>query len=417
MNQLLSKNKVLFVIYFTFFSSTAFSQSDFRPGFYITWENDTVYGLIDYRGEIRNARLCVFKTNENAETVKFVPEQIKAYKFSESKFYLSEKIPLDEGIEQVFLEFLVDGITNLFYYQDNKNSKYFLEDRTGKLFELADDKNMEYIPGKGNVVRHSYQYIGLLKAAFADCMPIQSKVDKVKLGHKSLINITKDYHDYVCDSEECIVYKKELRKLNPRFAPIAGVSAATLSFDRGLFSKFTFEQSAGYFLGFLVNTNVPRLNEKLSFEAEINIRKNNYYGSYSYQTEITNTYYHAQFNLISFQPSIAVKYKFPKGKVKPTLALGIFSNHIISKSQQILLDYIYSERIDTYEMDYKPITNSLIGSFFAVGCNYEINSKHEYFASLKYDYSTSAKNIDSTAKLDNLKTQISSFDLSTGIYF
>ena len=35
------------------------AQSDFRPGYYITNDLDTVFGLIDYRGEIRDSRICV----------------------------------------------------------------------------------------------------------------------------------------------------------------------------------------------------------------------------------------------------------------------------------------------------------------------------------------------------------------------
>lgn len=38
------------------------AQTDFRPGYYTTWENDTVYGLIDYRSEIRNSKICEYRS-------------------------------------------------------------------------------------------------------------------------------------------------------------------------------------------------------------------------------------------------------------------------------------------------------------------------------------------------------------------
>lgn len=64
----------------------------FRNGYYITLENDTVYGLIDYRGEVRNSQTCVFKMSEVAEPEKFDPSEIQAYRFTDGKFYISKQI-------------------------------------------------------------------------------------------------------------------------------------------------------------------------------------------------------------------------------------------------------------------------------------------------------------------------------------
>ena len=40
--------------------STIYAQSNYRPGFIITLQKDTVYGVIDYRTDKINATRCVF---------------------------------------------------------------------------------------------------------------------------------------------------------------------------------------------------------------------------------------------------------------------------------------------------------------------------------------------------------------------
>lgn len=199
----------LFVASFIF---QAEAQTDFRNGYYITLENDTVFGLLDYRGEVKNSQTCVFKNDDSAEPQKFNPGEIQSYRFTDGKFYVSKKIETDSVERNVFLEFLVDGITNLYFLRDINNYKYFLEDKNGKFLELSNETITEKVDGKGEIQRKSNRYIGVLLASFADCKEIQPQINNVNLGHKSLINITKNYHNYVCDTEECIVYEKKYNR-------------------------------------------------------------------------------------------------------------------------------------------------------------------------------------------------------------
>lgn len=54
----------LLILFFAILIASAtslFAQFDFRPGYVVTSENDTLHGLIDCKGNKANARKCVFR--------------------------------------------------------------------------------------------------------------------------------------------------------------------------------------------------------------------------------------------------------------------------------------------------------------------------------------------------------------------
>ncbi len=369
-----------------FISFLSISQTDFRPGYYITWENDTIYGLVDYRGEIRNSAFCEFKKTQKAETQRFSAYEIQAYRFIDSKYYVSKKVKTGDEEKQVFLEFLVNGITNLYYYAEINNPVYFIEDRNGNLIELSNTTKDEFIEGRGLVRRQDFRYIGVLKATFADCMEIQPDIENIKLEHKSLIKLSKEYHDLVCDGEQCIIYEKQLPVMQIKIAPLAGMSTSFLSFEERQFSHFNFNQNFAPLIGLVFNITMPRFNEKLSIELESNISYPKYFGSYIENTQYVNDYYQAQINIYNLQNSASLKYTFPRGKIKPTFAVGYSSNIFLSKDQCIIKESKLDNKIYTFISDSTPLDSSVFGFHIQFGCNYVLLKKHNAFTNLKLIY-------------------------------
>ena len=141
----INKNILLFqctLFAFIFLIGKINAQSDFRSGYYISNKNDTVYGLLDFRGEIRNAKVCVFKESEESESKTFLPGEIAAYRFDNSKYYVSRTVKIENENRTVFLEYLVNGITDLFFYRDIDGDIYFIEDKDGTLHELVEEEKI-----------------------------------------------------------------------------------------------------------------------------------------------------------------------------------------------------------------------------------------------------------------------------------
>jgi hypothetical protein len=405
---ILTKLKYLIVFpIVTFFIFNAKAQTDFRSGYYITLENDTVFGLLDYRGEVKNSQTCVFKNDDSSEPQKFNPGEIQSYRFTDGKFYVSKKIETDSVEKTVFLEFLVDGITNLYFLRDINNYKYFLEDKNGKFLELSNETITEKVDGKGEIQRKSNRYIGVLHASFADCKEIQPQINNVNLGHKSLINITKDYHNYVCDTEECIVYEKKVQPAKVRFAPVIKSGVAGFHFDKGIFTNYDIAPDFYFGAGMIMNTVFPGINEKVSFEFEVDVNQYNFHGSYEEQNASIKETYNLYLDLFSIQPTLSAKYTFPTGKVKPTVAVGVYADIFAGINEKIVTEKQHQDTVYTYESYETPITPMVFGGFLQFGCNYELSDR-TFFTNLRLCYSTNQN--------QGIKSIIQSVNLNLGMF-
>lgn len=77
-----------------------YAQNNYRPGFIITVQKDTIYGEIDYRTDKMNAKRCVFQSQGNdTEPVTYHPFEILGYRFTDDgKYYVSKNIELKYGV-------------------------------------------------------------------------------------------------------------------------------------------------------------------------------------------------------------------------------------------------------------------------------------------------------------------------------
>ena len=362
------------------------AQTDFRPGYYITWDNDTVYGLIDFRGEIRNSKLCEFRKNESSETRRLEPSDIQAYRFADDKYYISKEINMKDGNKTVFVEFLINGIVDLYFYRDLNHYMYFIEGEDGRLHELANVPQNE----ESTINRNPNRHIGVLKAILADCEEIQADIERVDLNHKSLIGITKEYHDIMCENESCLIYEKQPEKIQIRIAPTIGGGLAKLHFDKGFFSHYTFERNSFPLAGILFNISFPGWNRKLSLDLEADFFKTNNEGSYISGNGFVTDYYNASINITSFQPSLALKYTFLNGKIKPTLAAGLYSNFFILKDEKIIKKSVHTDAEYIAELDETPLSSGVYGVLLQIGCDYNTKNNHTFFTHLRV-YQTAFK--------------------------
>ena len=82
--------KELFIIVLLLTSIGVWAQRDYRKGYIITNEQDTIFGWVDYRGDIRNAKVCSFKKSETGQATEYTPLDIVAYRYIDSKYYVSK---------------------------------------------------------------------------------------------------------------------------------------------------------------------------------------------------------------------------------------------------------------------------------------------------------------------------------------
>jgi len=62
-------------------------SSQFKEGYIINNDNDTIRGYINWQGSIINSNRCEFKLTPEGESRRFKPGDISAFRFNDSKFF------------------------------------------------------------------------------------------------------------------------------------------------------------------------------------------------------------------------------------------------------------------------------------------------------------------------------------------
>jgi len=378
------------------------AQTNFHPGFYITLQHDTVYGEIDNRGEQRNSSICTFRSKEDSESIFFAPGEIVAYRFTEKgKYYISKEVPVKGEAREVYLEFLVDGISNLYYYRGEGSGRYFIESGDGLLTELTNNLIKSEVDG---VVysRKSNLYVGQMKATFADCPEIQAKLDNASFNHNSLIKLTSEYHEYTCDGEECIIYEKALPLVKISGGAYVGVILSSLDFPSyegsamdfasdaayKWYQDYTFQKQTDLVLGLQFRFTLPRANEKLALILLAEYSQSDFY---SYTEEQTNpgllTEMEANAHISSLNTMLGMQYTYPRGKIRPSLAIGPLFSMDLNSYFDMYHTLITESVIIPQEYHTEPIKGLTMGGFSQLGVDWTVHASHHMGCNLRYHMS------------------------------
>jgi len=294
--------KKLFFVGFLFLHALLNAQNDYRPGYVILNNGDSISGEINYRKDSYMALVCKFKTPDN-QTVEYYPERISAYRFINGKYFVSRKIQE----KQVFLEYLIKGELNVYYLRNETGDHYYVDKDNEKFLELPYKK--EILNGKaGNYFHESKKYTGMLMYYMRDAANFQLRIKKLgKPSHRNLTKLAEDYHHAVCEDGVCIVYEKKQAYFVVHVEPSAGL----VIYEPQEYMLNSNRLQAGV----LLHVWLPRINEKLFFKTGAMYS--------SLPSEIVQQYRPTknQENRLLRVP-IQVEYIYFKGIIRPKFALG-----------------------------------------------------------------------------------------------
>jgi len=412
----MSKKILKMIIFLLFACTNMWGQRNFREGYIINKMQDTIYGWIDYRSDTRNARTCSFKKTEIDKITVYTPTDIVAYRFIDGKFYISKDIGGVNAPNLVFLEYLVKGLANMYYYRDNRTNDYYFIEKDDQFIELTIDEREIVIDGK-NHIKTVNSYIGQLKALL-NVWEMNDMIDKAKLDRSSMIDIARDFHNLTCiDGTECIVYEKNKPFVTMQIAPVVGFDLSTLKMtNKNLEGKYNQIPSTNLTVGVNMNFSMPRLNENLFLQLQTMYTKYYFFDIYESSLKMTNI--HITANVL--QIGSIIKYEYPKGKLRPTMGVGA--------SAIWVPDISIEENADIHTMGgFRPSTvicdlpyTLLIGFEIIPGVHYYLTPKQTLFFQMHYRHCQNRDVVkDSYNKYASfdLISVIRSFGLSAGIYF
>ena len=370
----MKKILVLFITLHLF--AMLYSQSNYKPGYIITNQQDTITGWINFRTDANNQKQCEFKQNLELAAKTYLPGDIAGYRFiEEGKYYVSKEIQLNETSQKVFLEYLVKGIMNLYYYSDEVDY-YFFENQDGK---------MEFISQRPERVENltaykDNKYKGQVRYLFRDYQPIAQKTDKLEFNQKSMINVVKEYHNEVCTTgESCIVFQNEHpddKGMRLKFSAYTGLQLSNYIFfypniiyvNGSRNNATATESNISPILGVQVNVINPRWSNSFSFQLDASLSqfKGNIptrFLRYNNSEGIITSY-----EALATSVRMGVKYTHQSmRKISPTAEAGIACS-FLSENKKVLKHTLY-------------------GYYLAVGVDYKIrsNTNQAIFIRLVYE--------------------------------
>lgn len=388
------------------------AQSDFRRGYIITQDNDTLQGYIDYIVNNRNIKECRFKPQIDDESTIYTLDDIKAFRYENANYFvaLSVNAEQESGEEKYFVEQLIDGIADVFHYSDDQGTHYLIRKEDGELYELKNTRAQVEIDGK-TYTKKKREYIRVLRYLYQDSPSTMKRMDDLDLDQNSLINLAEFYHNDVCSEYECLIYAKNKRYIEFTWGVYAGYTLSAISFQKveymkGLNSNFSKGNSPTF--GILLNVKDPYISERWSLQLETMFLNAGYYTD---STEI---------NIGYLKVPITLKYTYPGEKVKTSLQLGLAYNKWIKFADEGIVSEIQENNaIQKRRYQYGILTGVKLSFPFTQKTNLFVQGRYEYYGGKHFNqwYLFDYYGKKTRAFGDSVRSRTNFLNLTAGITF
>lgn len=340
------------LIVFMLFPFSLFGQTNFVKGYIVKTNGDIQRGYVNYGTNIENNKHCLFKPDSLSDAVEYLPGQITGYRIDDDKYYVTKTIDTNKGKQALFLECIISGKVSIYFYNNGDKEIYFAE-KDGLLTPMNNDLRSTVDAEGEQYMEHSNQYKGVLKYDFRDCPEIIRQVNRTEFNKKSLINIAKEYHEFVCKDQDCIVYEKEFsEKRKLKYGLEIGNTVTKINYSSRIayggatYPKFFFDgvsyiqPSFSFFVQTVLDENdryVFRLNSGISY-CQVEITSPSYtimIKSVLPQNMQDVQYFFDKINYkfynLSIKPDIIERFRVLK-KNRPFIFFGIPVSYIVSDS-------------------------------------------------------------------------------------
>ena len=342
--------KTILILIILFASNCIYSQ-DFRKGYIIKQDGDTVNGLINYRGGNSIYQYCQFKESENQSRIKYSAANIIGYGFLNDEYFESHKIVKEDQTSGfVFLEVIIKGRVSLYKYE----KIFYIEKGDTSFYKISNETIKTSIDGQ-EMATSSVRYIGLLNLLLSDCVAIRSRISAISLSERSLTDLIEKYNE--CMNAPAIIYKASKPWLHTKIGISGGMISSRITLETGYNGFYhltdTFEKSKSPVFCVSFDILSPRISERTSFHGDLILCKSNNY-SFNQETVVSKTTKnYITIDMTQFKIPIGLRYTFPGRIFSAVLNVGFQStfnlNPRSSWMQEIEYGYIGVEKQDYSE--------------------------------------------------------------------
>ena len=183
--------RFLLVLSLILYTLSLLGQSNYKSGYIITQQGDTIHGLVNELRKNKKYSICKFKEGESSDQKTYFPEEILGYGFKDGRAYVSESLNLHTGDSGVyFVEVIIRGTISLYNIYDS----YLLKSGDNPLVELYKESKKIYKEGS-DFIESKKPYLDQLKTSLSECPYVSAQINAdLDLTQKDLVALIKDYN-------------------------------------------------------------------------------------------------------------------------------------------------------------------------------------------------------------------------------
>jgi hypothetical protein len=347
----------------------ASSAQDYRPGFRVGIDGDTVKGLVRYATAKRSEKRCLFKPSKGAVKTVYSPADIQGYGIFGDRYYETIADPKDGA--GMFARVLSSGQLGLLL----AHHQFFLRRDTVEL--LPPPVKIKIAVANGQAFRTEKPYAGVLNIALSDC---SIRADELPYSEKEL-TVAVDQYNRCKDPN--------FQSMQRRKAFQIGMSAFTsyIYSDMSLkFDQVSIDASTFLAYGIGVDLYSPRIFDKLSLALDVTYGKSFYQGLISGPS---SGYYLREdvfMNFTSIRLAAAVRYSFLDASHTPYLKFGFADYAVIKDDIRILTEKELAEgMVITSKSSGGFGVKNPKGIYVGLGYQHSVNKKIKCFVEGRYE--------------------------------
>ena len=367
--------RLFYLIVFGLFMHVVVSAQQFRSGYIVTKENDTIRGYLLEERTVSVFRHCKFRKHGQEDVVKYTPHEIAGYGIDQDKRYEAKKIDLNGELEEYFLEYLVNGVVNLYFIVSNYTEYYYIE-KDQEMIQLSNEE----IETANGYIKQTNQYIGALTYIMSDSPELLPEVKNSGFSAKSLINITTEYHNATCTEYSCINYTSNTRTWF-YLEPYIGFNHAVLFIASTEGEAIDQSAIAGIDFRFSSSQQLKRLSGLVG----VSLTKSQFDATF-YSTLFTGfpRRYDVEVSYLGLRIPLGVQYEIIDRKVSFYSGIGytnLFMLNSSSKVEEYVVGYEEPFSVDNYIQNYQ------LGGYLELGLRYRTSENNYLLAKSRFEMS------------------------------
>jgi len=314
------RKKLPFLFILMFQGVFVIGQTNFKEGYIVKNNQDTIYGLLDDRSHAKNSKLIRFKSSPDSEIGKYTPNQLEGYKIGKQVFLsrnlLARSVSFEDATSNAFVQLINDGALKFFTWKNKSLDELFFIEKYNDVYLLTNEMKRVKL-GDRIYMKESNEYKIDLRKLTSDCQK-ELSVDNVHFTKKSISKYVTEYNN--CMSTENYTSPVVNKKIQLKKSLLIGGGISTVAVSGGYaeFSESATMVVPSFGVGF--HAGLPMVHKAILFDLFLEYQQKG-------AKALDNT---VRFDLHYMNLTPGISYNYPKGRVKPFLGGGFVIGKLLN---------------------------------------------------------------------------------------